>query len=145
MLPGMAGRAGALGSSSSGGSGGGGGGAVTLYSSTYSDDEIGTVANANFQLASTGTATGVSTGSYLSYAWTSGTASDYDVLVTLTSGTFSTGTTGSWLNLGTTRSWSVSRATNGSKTATATFQIRHAVSLTVLATATITLTASVEP
>lgn len=37
-----------------------------------------------------------------------GAAANYDIKVTLNSGTLTSGTTGSWLNLGTSRSWQTS-------------------------------------
>lgn len=83
----------------------------------------------------------------LEYAWRlSGASSAYDIFATLDSGTLSEGTTGSWLNLGTTRAWAVTRTSNlaGSDAATITLQIRDASTLAVLDTAVITLTAVVE-
>ena len=43
------------------------------------------------------------------YEWCkpAGTAGDYEVLATMLLGSLSSGTVGSWLNLGTTRTWSV--------------------------------------
>jgi hypothetical protein len=76
-----------------------------------------------------------------------GSASDYDIRVTPLTGTFSSGSasTGTWLNLGTTRSWNVAKLVVGSKTCTATYEIRMAASpFTVLGTATISITATVE-
>jgi hypothetical protein len=74
-----------------------------------------------------------------------GAASAYEVRATLDAGTLTSGTTGSWLGLGTTRSWNVTRASNivGSDSATLTVEIRAASSGTVLATATVTITANV--
>ena len=82
-------------------------------------------------------------------SWLSGdVASNYDIRVTPTSGTYSSGSasTGTWLNLGTNRSWNVVRTSPGpAKACTATFEIRMAASpFTVLDTETITLTAHVE-
>lgn len=53
----------------------------------------------------------------------------------------SSGTTGSWLSLGTTRSWTRTRTVVGSSSTNLTIEIRHAVSLVVLDTASIDLTA----
>lgn len=50
-----------------------------------------------------------------------------------------TGTVGSWLSLGTSRIWSLSRASAGFADRTLTIEIRDAASLSVVATATITL------
>lgn len=71
----------------------------------------------------------------LSRSWLfSGAASAYDVYCTVNFGTV-TGTTGSWLNLGTTRDWAVSDGTNdgGETQAQITLQIRNASTLVVLA------------
>ena len=65
----------------------------------------------------------------------------FEVRVTMTSGTLSAGTSGSWLALTSDRDFSVSMATNGTKAATFTVEIRYA-SGAVVASATITLTAN---
>lgn len=76
----------------------------------------------------------------LRYNWlTGGTPSNYEVQATLVSGTFTSGTTGSWLNLGTTRTWTRGATVGNFQTVTATFEIRDATSLVVLASANITL------
>lgn len=79
----------------------------------------------------------------LARAWRfSGASSDYDVFATINSGTV-TGTTGSWVNLGTTRDWSVTDTTlNGvDVSAQITLQIRSASTLVVLASGVWDLTA----
>lgn len=67
---------------------------------------------------------------------------DYEVRATLSSGTTPAGTMGTWLNLGTTRSWtlSVSRSTLGTTSATCVvlFEIRPAGGGTVLDSTSIT-------
>lgn len=78
------------------------------------------------------------------YDWLlGGNAANVDVRVTPTSGFFSTGTTGTWLNLGTsrnfTRQWSGGLAVN---TVQSTVELRNANTAVVLATATITLSAT---
>lgn len=70
---------------------------------------------------------------------------NYDVKATLLSGSLTAGTTGSNLNLGTTRSWTRSQTSVGSSVA----QIRLDITFTgtsspVLATKTITLSAQVD-
>lgn len=78
------------------------------------------------------------------YAWKqSGSASDFDAYATVLSGSVS-GTTGSWVNLGTDREWSVVDASNDGidETAEMTVQIRNASTLAVLATAYINFAAS---
>ena len=80
------------------------------------------------------------------YNWLiSGNAADFDIKATITAGSFSTGTSGSWLNLASNRGWTVSRTTIGSKTCTATFEISRTGQATAIDSATITLTATVEP
>jgi hypothetical protein len=64
----------------------------------------------------------------------------YECQATLVSGTLSSGTTGSWLALNVTRTWTVS-ATSTLKSCTFTLEIRLAATGTVLATMTVTLTA----
>lgn len=77
-----------------------------------------------------------------------GTPSGYDIRVTPISGTFSSGSdvVSTWVNLGADRIWQVSKggASSGSKSCTATYEIRNATTLVVLETATITITAFVE-
>jgi hypothetical protein len=97
--------------------------------------------NAVYTLTSAGSeqATGVSSNTWL----ISGVGADYDVMMTLNSGTSPTGSAlATWLNLGSNRSWTVSRgALIGINTANTTVQIRSATSLVVLATATVVFTA----
>ncbi len=73
----------------------------------------------------------------------SGAASDYEVRVTLSSGTLSSGTTGTWQNLGTSRSWTVVAGNYYPEFAEAEIvvEIRNATTLTILDTATINLQA----
>ena len=73
----------------------------------------------------------------------SGAASDYEVRATLSSGTLSSGTTGTWQNLGTSRSWTVVDSTFDAiiSEAIIVVEIRNATTLLVLDTATITLQA----
>lgn len=76
-----------------------------------------------------------------------GTASEYDVRLTQTSGTTIGGTLGTWMNLATSRNWVLSETRNGffSSSAAATLEIRMAASpYTVLDTATVTFEATVE-
>jgi hypothetical protein len=82
------------------------------------------------------------------YTWlTAGdSSSNYWVRWTNTSGTLSSGTAGSWLQLSSTREFSVEYTTDadGSKTCTGTLEIAaDAAGATILATATITLNAVV--
>ncbi len=66
----------------------------------------------------------------------------FDCMLTLNSGTSPTGSAlATWLNLGTTRNWQITRGGSGVNTNNCTVQIRNAVSLTVLDTATVLMTA----
>lgn len=66
----------------------------------------GGVGSAGWSLLNDGTysITGVSNGNWVTPA-TAASAAYYEVKVDVTSGSFATGTTGSYLSLGTTRSW----------------------------------------
>lgn len=68
-----------------------------------------------------------------------GSASLYEVRATLNSGAVTTGTTGSFLSLGTTRTWTVTRTTAGISAANLTIDIRRIGGATILATATVAL------
>jgi hypothetical protein len=70
-----------------------------------------------------------------------GAASQYEVRATLTSGTFTSGTAGSWLALTSTRTWTTQQVSLGSKTTSATIEIRNATTLAIVATGSITLLA----
>lgn len=126
-----------------GGGGGGGAGSVTLTDAAYTNAVIDPMnASAGFSLSSGGTAMG-SGGA--SYTWlNSGTNSDYEVMADNVVGTYSSGTTNTWLVLSTTRAWTRTRTIPGESEVTARFRIRRASDGIVLATATISLTATVE-
>lgn len=80
------------------------------------------------------------------FAWLlAGSIGDYDCRMTMNSGTnFGGSSLSTWLSLSSIRSWSLSRSTNGTTTGTATLEIRRASSGYVLASSTITLTATRE-
>ena len=74
----------------------------------------------------------------------SGAASDYDVMFSAIAGATPSGSaTGSWLNLGTTRSWSLSQSVGGRKYCTGTLSIRPAGGGATLATCTVSITAEI--
>ncbi len=104
-----------------------------------------TDATASYQLANTRDVV-ISPGS-TSDDWADAalTASDFECRATIVSGSVSTGTTGSWLGLGTSRTWTRTRTSNveGDDVVVLTIEIRDVATSTVQATATITLTASV--
>lgn len=122
---------------SGGGGGGGGSGLVSLLSQSYSDYVIDPAnASCGVTFGNSGMSTGVG-GS--SYPWLlSGSASDYDIKMD------PDGVPGSWLNLGTARSYTVSRTTIGENSSTVDFSIRRASDGLVLETATCTFTATVD-
>jgi hypothetical protein len=68
-------------------------------------------------------------------------ASNYEVLVTVTSGSLSTGTAGSWLALSSTQTWTRTATIGNSNTCVFTVEIRRVGTATVLDSATITLEA----
>lgn len=77
------------------------------------------------------------------YTWCLvGVPADYDVRATHTSGTVPSGTFGSWLNCGTTRTWSISRGSIGSSTGSFLVELSEAGLATPIASATFTLTAT---
>jgi hypothetical protein len=75
-------------------------------------------------------------------------ASDYEIQLTNTVGTFSTSAAGSgvFINLGSTRTWTRTRTSDvvGSDTVSGTFSIRHASSGLVVASGTFSMTATVD-
>lgn len=72
----------------------------------------------------------------------SGIASQFEAFATVTVGTLSSGTVGSWVNLGTTRQWSISNATATTKNTTVQLQIRRVSDASVQATASFALQVS---
>lgn len=99
-------------------------------------------ATATYTLTSGGLeqATGVANNTWL----TVGVGSDYDVMMTNNSGTVPTGSAlSTWLNLGTTRAWTVTRGSLGVNTSSNTVEIRSASSLVVLASVTVSFHAEV--
>lgn len=114
----------------------------------YTEKISPTDATAGYKLLSNGIAQKTSiNGTYVSISgeWETGGSpgSAYDAYVTVTSGSLSTGTAGSWVNLGTNRTWTRLRSGVGTSTCIFTVQIRDANTLTVLDSASITLTAVV--
>lgn len=121
---------------------------VAVGNETVADVEASGTATASITYESDGGLSSVGNDSAVGSAtWlvNSVTGSDYEIRVLVTSGTFSTGiSTGSWATLNTDRTWTVSRASLGTKTCTATVEIGLVGTSTALDTATITLTATVE-
>ena len=101
-----------------------------------------TTATSGFQLNSSGVAKMLVQSSYtdVSGEWlVAGANTDFECRATIISGTLTTGTTGSWQSLSSTREWTISTPA-GVKTTSFTLEIRLAASpFTVLASATIEL------
>lgn len=127
---------------------GGGGGAVLPATIAVSDTRpvFGPPAAIAFvELTSSGAINeGRSSGITFIGTWLlRGAASLYEARATVTSGSLTFGTTGTWLNLGSSRTWGVDRASLnaiGSTTATFTLEIRRGTN--ILATSTVTVTAT---
>jgi hypothetical protein len=67
--------------------------------------------------------------------------SSFECRATLVSGTLTSGTVGTWLNLGSNRTWTRTRTTLGVSSTTMTVEIRRASDAVVVDSASITLTA----
>lgn len=101
-----------------------------------------------YQIRNTGYVwiTDISTGDPFQYEqWVSPTsaASNYEVFATLSSGSLTTGTTGSWLSLGTDRNWTCRQVGAGVTQASLSMQVRSIGTTTVLDTWTVNLSAEV--
>lgn len=68
-----------------------------------------------------------------------GVGNDFEVRVTTTGDGLTSGPTGSWISLGTTRTWTNTASGGGSKSTTLTVQIRDSFSQTIQDTASVTL------
>jgi len=126
------------------GGGGGGGGSVTLNANDYFHtvvDPADAAVTLSLTTAGDVTGTGVST-----YAWLlSGAASDYEVKADLLSGSVSSGTTGSWLPLSSSRTWTRTRSFVGESAASLSVSIRRVSdSVVVAGPVTKNLTATVD-
>lgn len=110
---------------------------------THTGAGCSTTATASFY------ATGELGGTAFSGTWSSlspnATGADYDIRATIVSGTCDSGTMNTWLNLGSTRSWSESHSSTASSDddCLISFEIRDASTLTVLDTTEVTIRASV--
>lgn len=128
------------------------GGSVAISNQSADDSSqagIGGTGTASYKLGSNGVASasaGTPTLVAISGEWlVSGTASNFEAYATWSgSGGTVTGTTGSWLGLGSDRTWSLEE-TNGTATRTLAVQIRRASTGVVLDTATITFTVDSAP
>lgn len=123
-----------------------------LDADTYLDSALSpTDAGVTLNINSNGTVvvTSLNLGTLASYNWITPTtgSTTYYVRATLTSGTFTSGTTGSWLALSSNRSWNTSYTSNspGNKMTTATFEIAtDSAGTNVVVSASISLEAFVD-
>lgn len=103
-------------------------------------------ASAGYRLNSNGEVESLTNGSPVTLQqWCTPTsaAGDYEARVTVNSGSLSSGTTGTWLALSTSRTWSVVQSGAGSSSCNFTVEIRRTGTTTVLDSATIDLVADV--
>lgn len=120
---------------------------VTLADATIVDATFSpTNANATYSLTNTGAinSTTVSGGSVSLGNWvfpTSAAGANYEVRVTVLSGSLTSGTSGSWQALSTTRTWTRNRTASGSSTCVFTVEIRSTSTLALLGFATVSLSA----
>lgn len=121
---------------------------VTLTAHTVSDDgyTAGGQGYAEIWLQATGLAywnTNWSADGYYTNQWlTGGTPGNYEVYASTVSGTAGSGTLGTWLSLDVSRAWSVARVPTSWTTWVVQLQIRRKSDSVVMATASMTLTAS---
>lgn len=120
---------------------------VALSGTTQSDNVASGTATVSYYLTSGGKeqysihlAAAVDIGDWVV---PNGSASAYECRMTMTGGTtFSSGDgAGTWLALSSTRSWTVTRSTVGTKQATAIIEIRDVATSTLRATSSIDITA----
>jgi len=116
-----------------------GAGTVALVPALY-EILAATPAAVEFNLNGTVNATDTNATLNFQYNWLGGgAASGYDIRCTLLTGTYSSGTTATWLNLASTRSWTRGAGAGTAQYVSGLFEIRNASTLIVLASATIDL------
>lgn len=76
---------------------------------------------------------------------TSAAGGNYECRTTVLSGTLTSGTTGAWMALSTTRTWTLTQSGIGTNTASVLIEIRRTSDSVVLDSATITFNAEVSP
>ena len=120
---------------------------ITISDLSVDDVTISpTNASATYQLTSAGVINQItnSGGTTSPGNWISPVAAaggNYEVRATVNSGSLTSGTTGSWTALSSTQSWVRQQNSIGTSSCNLTIEIRHATSLVVLDTASITLNA----
>lgn len=119
---------------------------VTVTSNTTSPVQ----ASASYELTNGGDINRVTTlggtvdiGDWIAPKAAAGSA--YECRATVTAGALSSGTTGTWLDLGTTRTWTVNQNGGSSSSATLTIDIGRAGTSTAVVSATIVLNANQAP
>lgn len=122
---------------------------VSITDQSITVQRLSTSATAGYRLNSSGIAERLAGLTYTTLeTWLlSGAASDYEVRVTLSSGTLSSGTTDTWQSLGTSREWTVVDSALDASIVAAVIvvEIRDATTLMILDTATINLQADSIP
>lgn len=140
MLPGMSLSGGAS-------SGGGGGGAEVSFIARNAYNSAVTPTDVSATWSTNSAGTDASSGE-ASRTWLlSGLSSDYQLFVSLTSGTLFAGTAGSWLLMNATLTYTCRRTNNidGFDLAELSCQVRRVSDLVVISTFLVTLTAEVLP
>lgn len=114
---------------------------ATVNDGTYSDTDVpGNTATAGVTFNTSGQVVAIGD-SGTEYTWlNSGAAGDYEIRATLQSGSVDSGTTGSWLALSSSRSWSIDEASNIQQ-AELLIEIRDVATSTVIDSGTSYLTA----
>ena len=113
---------------------------VTINNGLVSDFQVGTNSTASITFNSNGTVSSVGNAGTYTTDWidpTSAAPDDYEIRATISSGTMTSGTFGSWLALTSNRTWSKTQFTVGSSSAQVLFEIRKG-SGSVLDSGTIT-------
>jgi hypothetical protein len=120
---------------------------ITIVNVTHTNTRVGTAATAFYRLESDGDvvrsqlgAAGDSDiGDWIEPRSAAG--GTYETKVTVNTGSLDAGTSGSWLALSSSREWSITQGSLGSKNVNFTVEIRQVGSSTTLKSATIDLTA----
>ncbi len=120
---------------------------ITISDLSVDDVTISpTNASATYQLTSAGVINQItnsggttSPGNWISPVSAAG--GNYEVRATVNSGSLTSGTTGSWTALSSSQSWVRQQTSIGTSSCNLTIEIRHATTLVVLDTASITLNA----
>lgn len=121
---------------------------VSISNRTIDSEDVSSPCTAGYRLLSSGQAQETNaTETYINIAgeWETGgsAGSLYEAYCTVNSGSLSSGTTDTWVSLGSNQTWEVTRSTTGVNTANITVQIRRADTQVVLDTATHDITATV--